>query len=134
MTVLPLLWAGTGLDAEEFRDAIRMRYGLVPEGMVERCEGFGKPFTVEHSLYCKVGGQVLARHNDLNDEWAGLSGSAFGRSNVYDEPLIKTSRDVREAGEETTSDPLGEDRGDVAVHGFWKKRQGAIFEVFVTDK
>ena len=65
LTVLPLLWAGTGLKSEEYRDAIRLRYGLTPEGMVERCEGCGKPFTVEHALSCKVGGQVLARHNDL---------------------------------------------------------------------
>ena len=36
LTVVPLQWAGTGLEAEEFRDAIRLRYGLVPEGMVER--------------------------------------------------------------------------------------------------
>ena len=100
---------------------------------MKKCDGCGQRFTVEHALSCKVGGQVLARHNDLKEEWAGLCGHAFGRSNVYDEPLIKSSRDVREAGETDNAAPLGEDRGDVAVHNFWRKRQGAVFDVCVTD-
>ena len=41
LTVLPLTWGGTGLEADEFRDALRIRYGFVPDGMVDRCDGDG---------------------------------------------------------------------------------------------
>ena len=104
---------------------------------MDRCDGdgCGQPFTVEHALSCKKGGQVVARHDDLKDEWENLCGHALGHSKVFDEPLVKTSQDVREAGETDPDDkPLVRDlRGDVAAHNFWKKGQAVIFDICVTD-
>ena len=54
--MVPVRWGGTGLEAEEFRDALRMRYGAKPEGVIDKCDGCGQKFSVEHALSCKVGG------------------------------------------------------------------------------
>jgi hypothetical protein len=51
---------------------------------------------------------------------------------VTDKPLIHTSRDVRQAGARGTT-PQPELRGDVSVHGFWRRGTTAIFDIRVTD-
>ena len=89
---------GTVLTCEEFRDALRIRYGLRPEGLPQKCDGCGAAFTVEHALACKVGGQIGARHNDIKQEWISLCTQALGKACVSDEPHIKTCQDVRDAG------------------------------------
>ena len=40
------------MEEEEFRDALRMRYGAEPEGLVAKCDGCGQKFSVEHALSC----------------------------------------------------------------------------------
>ena len=132
LTTTPLRLNGTALTAEQFRDAMRIRYGLTPTDMPARCDGCGAMFTVEHALGCKVGGQVGARHNDLKHEWISLCTQALGKASVSDEPLIKTSQDVRNAGARG-GEVAADLRGDISVHGFWKRGSSCIFDVRVTD-
>ena len=96
--------------------------------MPARCNRCGAVFTVEHALGCKVGGQVGACHNDLKHEWTSLCTQALGKASVSDEPLIKNSQDICSAGArggEVTADL----RGDIGVHGFWKRGSSCIFDV-----
>ena len=65
---------GTMVTREEWRDNVRVRYNFVPEDMPQRCDGCGKPLTVEHALQCKVGGLVHIRHEDTGDELRHLGG------------------------------------------------------------
>ena len=132
LTVMPQRLNGTVLTGEEFRDALRLRYGMRPEGMPQKCDGCGAAFSVEHALACKVGGQVSARHNDIKQEWMSLCAQARGKASVSDEPHIKTSQDVRDAGA-TGGEVMANLRGDIGVHGFWKKGSSCIFDVRVTD-
>ena len=132
ITTMPSLLNGTDLSADEFRDSLRLRYGLVPTGLPHRCDGCSDRFTVEHAMSCKKGGLILQRHNDLAAEWGHLCGQALTPSCVSDEPLIQQSRDVRVAGSERT-EPTPELRGDIAVHGFWRRGTTAIFDIRVTD-
>jgi hypothetical protein len=130
ITSMPDSLNGTVLSAEEFRDSLRLRYGLKPHALPESCDGCGQRFSVGHALSCKKGGLVLLRHNDLVAEWHELSAQALTPSAVSDEPLIHSGQGgngIRAAG----TDP--ELRGDVAVHGFWRRGATAIFDVRITD-
>ena len=89
---------GTVLTCEQFRNALRLRYGLRLEHMPEKCDGCRAAFTVGHALACKVGGQVGARHNNIKQEWILLCTQALGKASVSNEPLIKTSQEIRDAG------------------------------------
>ena len=131
LTAMPLRLNGTVLTSEQFHDALSLRYGLRPANMPRKCDGCGEEFSVEHALGCKVGGQVGARHNDIKHEWISMCTQALGKASVSDEPLIKNSQDVRNAGE--TGVVVEDLRGDVGVHGFWKKGSSCIFDVRVTD-
>jgi hypothetical protein len=132
LSTLPSLLNGSDLSAEEFRDGVRLRFGLPPTSLPPRCDGCGERFTTEHAMSCRKGGLILQRHNDLVATWGQLCSQAHTPSTVSDEPLIQTSRDVRVAGS-THTEPTPELRGDVAVHGFWTRGTTAIFDVRVTD-
>ena len=135
LTTMPNRLNGTELSADEFRDSLRLRYGLAPTGLPPKCDGCGERFTTAHALSCKKGGLVLLRHNELAAEWHHLCAQALTPSAVSDEPVIPTSRDGGEGEGEGTQEatvPLAT-RGDVAVRGFWRRGTTAIFDVRVTD-
>ena len=41
---------GTELSHEEFRDNLRLIYGLMPQDIPATCDGCGKRFSIEHVL------------------------------------------------------------------------------------
>jgi hypothetical protein len=123
---------GTELSEEEFRDNLRLRFGLLPLSLPARCDGCEATFTVEHALSCKRGGLVLLRHNDVAAEWHQLCAAALTPSAVSDEPLILSGRDGIDAQGNAAELPP-DLRGDVAAHGFWKRGTTAIFDIRVTD-
>jgi len=143
LNILPDSLNGTELSTEEFRDSLRLRMGLIPNALPEKCDGCGHGFTVEHALTCKKGGLVVIRHNDLAAEWHELCATALTPSAVSDEPLIHTGRAAR--GEQGSSNVPGDPgpgadnpehrelRGDVSAHGFWRRGTTAIFDVRIAD-
>jgi hypothetical protein len=131
LTALPNAMNGTELSEVEFRDNLRLRFGLQPLALPTRCDGCDSKFTVDHAFSCKKGGLVLLRHNDVAAEWHTLCAAALTPSAVSDEPLILTGRDA--AAPSSSTDPPPDLRGDVAVHGFWKRGTTAIFDIRVTD-
>jgi hypothetical protein len=131
LTAMPSTLNGTELSEDEFRDNIRLRFGLPPLSLPDHCDGCNERFTVEHAMACKKGGLVLLRHNDVAAEWHQLCASALTPSAVSDEPLILTGRDdTGGTGPVAITPDL---RGDVAAHGFWKRGTMAIFDIRVTD-
>jgi hypothetical protein len=133
LTAMPSRLNGTELSALEFRDALRLRYGIVPTSMPIACDGCGERFTVGHAMACRKGGLIIHRHDDVAAEWHQLCASALSNSRVTDEPVIPQSR-AREVvdGVERWSTPP-EIRGDVAAHGFWTRGTTAIFDIRVSD-
>ena len=79
---------GTDLGLQEWRDDLFMRYGLETPDLPKYCDGCNSKFTICHSLDCKRSGLVTARHNELRDGVADLSGKAFTTSHVRNDPLI----------------------------------------------
>ena len=133
LTTMPNRLNGTELSADEFRDSLRLRLRLGPLGLPDRCDGCGQRFSLGHAMTCKKGGLVLLRHNDVAAEWHHLCAQALSPSAVSDEPLIHSSRggNGRAAAQGAEAPP--DIRGDVAVHGFWRRGATAIFDVRVTD-
>ena len=86
---------GTYLGAQEWRDALFLWYGLDPPDLPTYCDGFQAKFSISHSLDCKKGGLVTARHNKLRDGVADLAGKAFTPFHVRDDPLIYSGRAVK---------------------------------------
>jgi len=133
ITAMPDTLNGTVLSSEEFRDSLRLRYGLLPNAMPAKCDGCSKNFSVEHGMSCKAGGLVLLRHNDVAWEWHRLCAQALTPAAVSDEPLIHTGRDMQTSANGQSTEALPENRGDVAAHGFWRRGATTIFDVRITD-
>jgi hypothetical protein len=144
LSLLPSTVNGTELSAQEFRDAVSMRYGLAPPDLPHTCDGCDAPFTLQHALCCKKGGLVISRHNEIRDELIHMAGKAMTPSAIRDEPLIRPGRVAEKTttcpttGIDLTSskekDATGEsDRGDLLLRGFWARGTDCIVDVRVTD-
>ena len=117
--------------------------GLVPKNLPKTCDGCGATFTVKHAMTCKKGGLVIMRHDDCRDEFGDLASKATTSSRVTTEPLIHYGGNepvTRQAnGASNTSNNNnsstrgGEERGDLAIHGFVQRQKTAILDFVITD-
>ena len=64
LSVLPLQRNQFDLSAQEFWDALALRYRKPLLGLPANCDGCGSSFTVDHALDCRFGGLVTRRHNE----------------------------------------------------------------------
>ena len=124
LTVVPTLDNGFFMSANQFRDAVALRYGRTPKNLPTHCDADGEDFTVCHALNCKKGGLVTLRHNELRDLNIDLAKTAGFRS-VVKEPIIKESNVEGEGGL----------RADWSVRGFWEHQREALFDcrIFNSD-
>ena len=88
----------TELSWEEFRDNLRLTYGLMPQDIPATCDDCGKKFLIEHALSFPKDGIVLAQHDDSAKEWGALGARALVPIAITYEPKIN-SRTVQ--GERT---------------------------------
>ena len=56
---------GTELGAQEWRDALFLRYSLDPPDLPKYCDGCNAKLTIFRDLDCNRGGLVTACHNEL---------------------------------------------------------------------
>ena len=89
LTTLPLEKYGFHLSKREFRNAIALRYGWLPERLPSKCV-CDETFTVEHALSCPRGALPMIRHNEVRD----LSGMLLTEvcHNVKLEPGLQPDR------------------------------------------
>ena len=138
LTTYPSFFNGTELSAEEFFDNVRIRCGMDPKYLQERCDGCQQRFSVGHALQCKKGGLITVRHDELCYEGSSLMCQAISPSAVAPEPYIYTGRAQRtalrdELDDDGTPSEKPDDRGDILCHGFWRRGRTTIFDVRVTD-
>ena len=143
LSIIPTIVNGLSLSKEEFRDGMRMRYGIGLDDLPKVCDGCGAKFSVEHALSCKKGGLVVGRHNEIRDELAYLATLATSSNRVRDEPYINIGRNTEGNGvpahanvdTSRANPPAGKDfeRGDVLVHGLFDRNTSCIIDVRVTD-
>ena len=143
LSAIPNNLCDNALSREEFRDNIRLRYGLVPLNLEPVCDGCGKRADVQHYFSCPHGGLPSIRHDDLGRTIASIAKDALSKSYVGREPRIipsgeqRPGRNSNAAGSNATSTQTQgrEDRtrGDVFIHGFWSKGTGCVMDVRITD-
>ena len=86
--VQPSTVNGTDLEAQEWRDALFLRYGLEPLNLPTYCDGCQAKFSNSHALEYKKCSLITACQNELRDRVADLAGKAFTPSHVRNNPLI----------------------------------------------
>ena len=72
LSAVPHRLNGIKLSREEFRDNLRLRYGLMPQDIPATCDDCSKKISIENALSCPKGGLVLARHDEAAKEWGAL--------------------------------------------------------------
>jgi hypothetical protein len=142
LSVLPSTVNGTVLSAQEFQDALSMRYAETPHNFPDKCDGCDAQFSLPHALGCMKGGLVIYRHNEIRDELVNLASRAFTPSAVRDEPLIhgRANENMKPSPNKIINQNIdkeaatGEDeRGDLLIRGFWTAGTDCILDVRVTD-
>ena len=120
---LPVEEHGFALHKGAFRDALSLRYGWLPSGLLVHCV-CGQGFSVDHALNCPTGGYPTLRHNELR--------------NFTTEILLEVCADV--CTEPPLQSLLGETltyatanvEDDISAAGFWEgQHQKAYFDVKV---
>ena len=123
LSVVPLESYHFDLSPQEFRDALALRYRKPLLDLPPFCDGCGAPFTVEHSLDCRVGGLVGYRHNEVRDAVGDLASLAWGQ--VTREPVICESSPVDPSSVTLIA--------DLQVRGVWQPQVDVLFDVRVVD-
>ena len=141
LSTIPNSVNGNILGAQEFIDAARRRYAMVPKNLPKFCDGCGAKFTLARAQSCKFGGPIHARHDAVKYELCTLLAMAICESAVRAEPLINPdslislrSNSNNENGTED-SEPDGT-LGEILCNGFLghrNKRTAEIVDVRVTD-
>lgn len=98
LNIIPTVVNGMSLPKEEFRDGLRMRYGIELDNLPKKFDGYGAKFSVGHVLACKNGGLVVVRYDELKDELACLATLATSSNRVRNEPIIKIDCDTTRTG------------------------------------
>ena len=87
LTAYPSELNATILSKEEYKDSLCLRYILGVNFWPKTCDGCYKTNSISHSLACKTGGLVTARHNEVRDEIGHLM--RLSSPSVWYEPRIK---------------------------------------------
>ena len=120
LTVLPTSQDNFDLTAQEFRDALALRYRKPLLNVPSGCDGCGAPFSLDHALVRRKGGLSIQRHNEVRDAVSGLAAVVFGR--VVSEPVV---RDASVDGDALIA--------DLGVRGVLEPQAMALFDIRVVD-
>ena len=120
LNVLPLAHHHFDLSAQQFRDALCLRYHRPLSLLPASCDGCGGDFSLTHALDCRKGGLVTQRHNEVRDALGDLA--ALGYREVVREPIVCDG--------DNDSPAL---IADLGVRGVWIPQGEALFDVRVVD-
>lgn len=123
----PIKARGRYLNKNAFQDAVRMRLGLEPKNLSQKC-ACGNKNSVNHSRTCHIGGYINMRHDKVRDY-------------IYD----KAKMVYNDVEKETTLKPVEEQvlspgailadgaRSDVRIMGFSRDFQDTHFDIKVIN-
>ena len=122
LTVVPAAKSHFDLSAQEFRDALAIRYKKPLLRIPVSCDGCGSPFSLSHALLCRKGGLVIQRHNEVRDVVVDISAMVWRQ--------VKHESVVKEADVQNGTQAL---IADLAVRGVWVPQAEALFDIRVVD-
>ena len=125
--------SGTLLSATEFRDFLCPCYNVSPVNLQSHCDGRGTVFGVTHALICRIGGLVIARHNQIRDRILYIPQRAYTSASVCAEHLIHRGRTKSEQEISQGSDKHKDTKGEVMIHGLWDRQVYAIIDAKLGD-
>ena len=73
LTVMPMSQDHFDLTAQEFHDALALRYQKPLLNVPSGCDGCSAPFSLDHALVCRKGGLIIQRHNEVQDAVGDLA-------------------------------------------------------------
>ena len=150
------------LSQEEFRDNLRLRYGLMPQDIIATCDGCNKKFSIEHALSCPRNGLVLAQHDKAAKKVGALGARGLFPSAITYGPKINSrtvqgernvagawqegeladggtatvgrtvNGEARLLGQSGQAVVPAESRADVSAHGLWKQGITAMFDIRIS--
>jgi hypothetical protein len=115
LTTLPVENLGFVMNAQEFQDALCLRYNLPISNMPSFC-ACGKANSVDHALCCMKGGYTVMRHNNVRDTEAALLQEVC-KDVTIEPPLIPS----KELGDRSSL--------DVGARGLWSGLEKTLFDV-----
>ena len=122
LSVMPMERNNFDLTAQEFRDALAIRYKKPLLSIPPFCDGCGSPSSLDHFLICKKGGLITQRHNEVRDAIEDLASLVW--SSVKREPIVKNAHDD-DSGEVLIA--------DLCVWGVWLPQAEALFDIRMID-
>ena len=78
LTVLPTSQDHFDLTAQEFRNALALRYRKPLLNIPSGCDGCGTPFSLDHALVCRKGGLITQRHDEVRGAVGDLAALVWG--------------------------------------------------------
>ena len=124
----PLRKYGIPFEAkQDFWDAVRMRFAFPLLNLPDTCSGCNKPYSLDHSQICKVGGFIHWRHDSAAKLFAGMCKEVF-RDVELEPTLAPLSGEVFSYKSANTEDGA---RSDVRVRDFIRNGKNAYFDYTV---
>ena len=122
LSMLPLEEFGFVLNKGEFSDALRHRHAKEPCELPSLCPR-SHQYNVNRVLYCKRGGFVIIKHNNIRDSEENLINQV-----VEVEPQFQPINGENIDG--LTGDYT---RPNIRARSVWRNRQNAFFHICVTN-
>jgi len=134
ISVIPSNVNGMTLSRMEFRDSMKLIFGLVIDDLPQRFDGCNSKFSKMHAIQCNKGGLMIGRHDEIRDELHYLATMATNSMSVRNEPIINICHDTQDGlpghartlrtnplppPDESPSNPPSNDRGDLLIRSFF---------------
>jgi len=106
--------------AQEFHDALAVRYKKPLLSIPPHCDGCGAPSTLDNFLICMKGGLIAPRHNEIRDAIGDLAALLWGQ--VRREPVVSE--------DSATDESL---IADLGICGVWSPQSEVLFDICITN-
>ena len=121
LSVIPVESKNFDLSAQEFYDALSIRYRKPLLNLPPTCDGCGATSSLYHFLICRKGGLVVQHHNEIRNAIGDLTALAWGQ--------MRCETVIVEAGDQHSETLIA----DLCVQRVWLPQAEVLFDIRVID-